>query len=86
MITLTGLTSNSIAQDSDSVFLPKIEPPEIVRGRHEIRLPDTVDDLDVDGGGRFIAMHFKDLGKIGVFDVNELKIVGYISSDGQFCK
>lgn len=44
----------------------------------EIPLPGAIDDIAVGGGGRYLVFLSKSLGKIGIFDVNQLKIVGYI--------
>ena len=73
------------AQNSGSA--PEIVPPEISTGVEDIRLPAEVTDLDLGGGGRYLLLHFASLKKIGVFDVNQLKIDGYIpvpSDDIQF--
>ena len=47
----------------------------------EVKLPGTVSNLCVGGNGRYILLHFADLRKIGVFDINELKIAGYIPAN-----
>jgi hypothetical protein len=47
----------------------------------EVKLPGTVANLCVGGNGRYILLHFADLRKIGVFDINELKIAGYIPAN-----
>lgn len=58
--------------------MPKIEPPLMQGDKQEISLPGTIDEIAVGGGGRYLVFLSKSLGKIGVFDVNQLKIVGYI--------
>lgn len=67
-------------QTAGGVALPKIEPPKVADGLQEIPLPETVDEIDVGGGGRYLALYFKALRKIGVFDVNQMKITGYVSA------
>eukprot|EP00752_Nemacystus_decipiens_P015699 g14012.t1 len=72
--------------DTAAGSLPEISPPSIPGGKKEIALPATVDDLDVGGGGRYIALHMKSLRKIAIFDVNELKITGYATGAGDDTK
>lgn len=60
------------------VAFPTIEPPELAGGMRDIILPSTIDDIVVGGGGRHIILQFKALSKLGIFDVNKLKIVGYV--------
>lgn len=50
----------------------------------KLDLPGTVSQMVVGANGRLILLHFKDLKKVGVFDVGEAKIVKYIpASDDQ---
>ena len=41
------------------------------------QLPATIDDLVVGGGGRFLLFSLPQLNKVGMFDVNEGKVVHY---------
>ena len=41
-------------------------------------LPDTVDNVTVGGGGRFLIFHLPKLRQLAVFDANEAKIVKYL--------
>ncbi|MEQ8791090.1 MAG: putative Ig domain-containing protein [Pirellulaceae bacterium] len=75
-----GPLGELLGQEPLTVSIPKIVPPEVPGGRQEIPLPETVDEIDVGGGGRYLALHFKALHKIGIFDVNQLKIAGYVSA------
>jgi len=47
-------------------------------GSVKIALPDVVDTLDIGGDGNYLALHFKALRKIGVFDVRQRKLIGYV--------
>jgi hypothetical protein len=58
----------------------EIKPPKISEGKQAIKLPGTVADWCVGGNGRYVLMLFKDLQKIGILDVNELKIIGYVAA------
>jgi hypothetical protein len=71
----------AVAQGTKTVTLPKIVPPEVEGGQTTIGLPAAVDDVDVGGGGRYLALHFKTLRKIGVLDVNTLTIEHYIPAN-----
>lgn len=70
--------SDLLGEKPASVAISRIEPPEFSNGKQAIPLPEVVDDIDVGGGGRYLALHFKFLHKIGILDVNQLKIVGYV--------
>ncbi len=58
----------------------KIVPPPF-EGTKELPLPGLVKDVCLGGYGRYILLHFPDLKKIGVVDVNVLKIAGYIPAN-----
>jgi hypothetical protein len=60
--------------------LPKIVPPKIEGGKKSVKLPGTVNDICVGGGGKYLLLHMKELRKIAVFDVNTLMIKGYIAA------
>ncbi|PHR96225.1 MAG: hypothetical protein COA78_29005 [Blastopirellula sp.] len=61
--------------------LPEIAPPPMAADTQEINLPGLVSDVDVGGGGRYIGLYFKTLRKIGILDVNTLKISGYLPAN-----
>jgi hypothetical protein len=68
------------------LILPPLPPaieikPAPVRKETVFNLPDTVAGVAVGGGGRFLVLHFSKLHKLGVFDVNEAKIAGYVPVD-----
>lgn len=52
--------------------------PTTLTERTTYRLPDVTDRVIPAGGGRYLVLHFSKLRKVGVFDVNESKIVRYI--------
>jgi hypothetical protein len=80
-ITLSGPVGADAHEPVGS--LPTIQPPPMQGETQEIPLPGTVDEIAVGGGGRYLVFYSKALGKIGVFDVNQLKIAGYIpAGDG----
>jgi hypothetical protein len=57
--------------------------PADLKGETAYELPEAVNRLAVGGGGRFLALHFARLRKVGVFDVNELKITQYLPTDSE---
>ena len=67
------------SQEGESVT--DIVPPEIPGGMKKVDLPSTVYDVKIGGDGRFILLHFESLRKIGLFDVNESKIVHYFPAN-----
>jgi hypothetical protein len=62
---------------------PLPEPIEIkpapIKAETPYKLPETVSAVRVGGGGRFLVLHFPKMRKLGIFDVNEAKIVRFIS-------
>lgn len=58
--------------------LPIAAPP--ITEENAVRLPEPVRAARVGGGGRFLVLHFAGVRKLGVFDVNEAKIVRYIAA------
>ncbi len=79
---LTLCCASAPGEEPAGVSLPKIEPPAVKDGRQEFSLPDAVDEICVGGGGRYLCLYFKALRKIGIFDVNELKITNYVPASG----
>jgi hypothetical protein len=53
--------------------------PAVVKEETTYNLPDAVAGVAVGGGGRFLVLHLHKQHKLGIFDVNEAKITGYIS-------
>jgi len=49
-----------------------------LKGETTVNLPDTVGSLAVGGGGRFLVMHFPKLRKLGIFDINEVRVSQFI--------
>ncbi len=58
---------------------PKLEDEVVTR-----QLPDSVTDVVVGGGGRFLLLNMPKVRKVALFDVNEAKIIHYFptSEDG----
>src|SRR5262245_59895977 len=52
--------------------------PTTLTQRTTYKLPETADRIVIAGGGRFLILHFPKLRKVGLFDINETKIVRYI--------
>jgi hypothetical protein len=44
-----------------------------------VRLPGAVDDVVAGGGGRFLVLSLRKLGKVAIFDVNVARVTHYIS-------
>ncbi|MCA9175126.1 MAG: hypothetical protein KDB14_11640, partial [Planctomycetales bacterium] len=78
VLSVVGGTSPVLGQ---TATLPGVSPPAMDGETQQIPLPASLDDLDVGGGGRYIALHFKTLRKIGIFDVNQLKITHYVAAN-----
>ena len=57
----------------------EIKPPVLEQDKVVKALPGAVGDSCLAGGGRYLILHFPKLRKLGVFDVSEAKIVGYIN-------
>jgi hypothetical protein len=81
LLQFLSLTQYGFGQSATSVALPEIVPPTMTGDQQTVALPAIVDDVDVGGGGRYLALHFKTLRKIGVFDVNALQIAGYLPAN-----
>ena len=64
--------------ETTTIIPPKFEGPS-----KQIKLPCSVTDLCIGGGGRYVLLHLTEVQKIAVFDVNMLKIVGYIPADDE---
>ncbi|MCE9553984.1 MAG: trypsin-like peptidase domain-containing protein [Planctomycetes bacterium] len=47
----------------------------------EVKLPSSAEkQVAVGGGGRYLVLHFKELRKLGIFDIKTRKIIGYVSA------
>jgi Trypsin-like peptidase domain len=55
-----------------------VKAPSLEQDRATRAMPGAIDDVCVGGDGRYLILHFPQLHKLGVFDVNALKITGYI--------
>jgi hypothetical protein len=55
-----------------------MRPPALESDRVEVKLPGTVDDVTVGGGGRYLILTLKRLNKLAVFDLTASKIVDYV--------
>ncbi|MFT3880137.1 MAG: hypothetical protein QM703_10815 [Gemmatales bacterium] len=51
--------------------------------RKEIKLPGSVADVTVGGGGRFFILHLPLVRQAAIFDVSEAKVVKYLSVDDE---
>jgi len=60
---------------SQTLKIPTIVPPDLPNDRLELDLPDFVKQIKVGGAGRYLLLQFESLQTIGLFDVNEAKIV-----------
>ncbi len=81
-ITLLLMICHSLRYDINSLSaqdLPEIKSPQIIGDLRTIKLPATVTSWCVGGNGRYVVMHFDELQKLGILDVNELKIIGYLT-------
>jgi S1-C subfamily serine protease len=56
-----------------------IKPPPMTADKQVVKLPATVTDIAVGGGGRFLLLTLKSVRKLAVFDVNTAKVVRLIS-------
>jgi hypothetical protein len=56
-----------------------IRPPALPAEQVVRRLPSTVGDVAVGGGGRFLILHLSRERKLAVFDVNVARVVKYLS-------
>jgi hypothetical protein len=57
----------------------EIKPPVLDKDKVVKALPGAVGETCLAGAGRYLILHFPKLRKLGVFDVNEAKITGYIN-------
>ncbi len=55
-----------------------IKPPSLENDRVVKVMPSAIADVAVGGMGRYLILHFPQLRKLGIFDVTETKLVGYI--------
>jgi hypothetical protein len=56
--------------------------PAPIQATTTYKLPAPVESIRVGGGGRFLILHFPSTRKLGIFDMNEAKIVRYIPVPG----
>jgi S1-C subfamily serine protease len=70
---------NDVAGPAVAVEQADIKPLPMTSATSEIKLPSTIDDLEVGGGGRYIVMHLGKLRKLAIFDANKGDITNYIS-------
>jgi S1-C subfamily serine protease len=59
-----------------------IKEPTLPSERTSIKLPAPVDDILPAGGGRFLLLHMRQLRRLGVFDVNQARVVASIPLPG----
>lgn len=59
-----------------------IQPPTISDAAVTRTLPGDVADVAVGGGGRFLALHIPRVNKVGIFDINEAKVIRYLDAPG----
>ena len=77
----SGATSGTTTPGNPA--MPKEDPvvvkaPSLDLDRVEKTMPAPIADVVVGGAGRYLILHFPQLRKLGIFDVNEMKIAGYI--------
>jgi len=75
--------------DTDTAAKPKpsddppsasgIKPPALAKDKVVKAVPSTITDLAVGGGGRYIILYMAKDHKLGIFDLNEDRIVRYIT-------
>ena len=65
------------AQEPEGV---EILPTKLTE-KTRLKLPATVSDVKIGGDGRYLLLHFKQLRKIGLLDVNESAIVHYFPAN-----
>lgn len=58
--------------------LPEIVPLKLEESERIISLPEPFDDLKIGGGGRYLILQFDRLKKLGVFDICQGKMTGYL--------
>jgi hypothetical protein len=56
-----------------------VRPPALTEERVVRPLPSAISDVAVGGGGRFLILHLPRDRKLAIFDVNEAKVVKYLS-------
>lgn len=59
-----------------------IREPTLPSERTTVTLPGSVDDILPAGGGRFLLLHIRQFRQLGVFDVNQAKVVTFIPLPG----
>ena len=73
LVSIVG--SHSSAEQRPEIVPPKLDSPHI-----ELRLPEVPTKDFVAGGGRFVMLQFDQVGLVGAFDVNKLRITHYFSA------
>lgn len=74
----TASSGTTVAGGGAPAAAAAVRPPALAGDRVEVKLPATVDDVTVGGGGRFLVLSLKKLNKLAVFDASAAKIVDYI--------
>lgn len=59
----------------------KLQGGAVISEMRSIALPSAADDVVSAGDGRLLIFHLKDVKKLAIFDVIDLKIRGYVSLD-----
>lgn len=57
----------------------RFSAPPLAQDRVEVKLPAPVDDVIAAGGGRYLILPIKKLGKVAVFDAKVAKVTKYLS-------
>jgi hypothetical protein len=57
-----------------------ISPTKLAEKKN-VKLPGTISEVKVGGDGRFLLLHFKDLRKIGLLDLNAGEVVHYFPAN-----
>jgi WD40 repeat protein len=55
-----------------------IRPPALKDDKTTLRLPGSVRDVCVGGGGRYLILHLPQQRQLGIFDANEARVVKYL--------
>lgn len=81
-ITLTATLAVCAGSHCLAAEDPKADPvPAVGLKLTEVKLPGAAEaHVAVGGGGRYLVFHFKDLRKLGVFDIKARKMVGLVSA------
>jgi predicted Zn finger-like uncharacterized protein len=56
-----------------------IKPAPLKQDREERKLPSSIDDVCVGGGGRFLLLSLPQLKQVAIFDVSEAKVTKFLS-------